>query len=202
MSRFLPKRDEVNPEWFQRWGETFGAPDLALEMMANERVFEASRDRMLTAFGIDLNADLKPEDVMASSAYGNDRDRLSRICGMVMHGNFLRTRTSNSDFQILSGVFPVEDLKIAISLHHLHPQESEFKADMDMISTLIERSGKACIHSWKTTLDEQAGMRIYVMETNEEKEEEIMHSVDAVSARAIVNAVSIALNNETSSIAA
>ncbi len=202
MKKFLPNREELNPAWFERWGETFGAPHLAIDMMSNDRVFEASRDRMFESFGIDLNADLKPEDISSAQAYGLDRDRLCKISGMVIHGTFLRTRISKSDFQIISDVFSLEDLKIAVSLHHLHPQESEFEADMDQIATLIERSGKACIHSWKTSLDEQAGMRIYLMETNEEQEEEITHTIDTEMARSIVIAVGIAMTNETSSIAA
>lgn len=202
MMKFLPNRDEINPKWFERWGETFGAPDLALHMMSNDRTFEATRNRMFQTFGINLNAEIKPEDINSAQAYGLDKDRLARICGMVIHGDFLRTRISKSDFEIISQVFSLEDLKIAVSLNHLHPQQSEFTADMSKIATLIERCGKACIHSWKTSLDEQIGMRVYLMETDEEQEEEITHIIEGAQARSIVIAVSSAMLSEVSSMAA
>ncbi len=202
MNKFLPNRDEINPSWFERWGETFDAPELALMMISNDRVFNTARTRMFEAFGINTNADIKPEDVITGEIYGTQRERLIRICGMVIHGDFLRTRISKSDFEMIAEAFSVDDLKIAVSLGHLHPKQSEFTADMSKIETLIDHCGKACLHSWKTGLDEQIGMRIYLMETTEEQEEEITHSIDAASARAIVIAVSIALKNETSSLAA
>ncbi len=202
MGKYLPYRDEINPSWFERWGETFDSPELALQMMSNDRIFQATRNRMFEAFGMDIKAEIKPEDIASAQAYGAEKDRLARICGMVIHGDFLRTRISKSDFNMIADVFAVEDLKIAISLGALHPKQSEFTADMAKIETLIERSGKACIHSWKTSLDEQIGMRIYLMETNEEQEEEITHTIESSTARAIVIAVSTALLNETSSIAA
>jgi len=202
MNKFLPSRDEINPNWFERWGETFEAPQLALQMMSNDRLFVSMRGRMFTAFGIDPNAKIKPEDIASAQTYGIDRDRLARICGMVMHGDFLRTRTSKSEFEIISQAFSIEDLKIAVSLNHLHPKQSEFAADMDKIETLIVRCGKACIHSWKTSLDEQIGMRVYLMETNEEQEEEVTHTIESAKAREIVIAVSTAILNENSSLAA
>lgn len=202
MNQFLPSRDEINPSWFERWGETFDAPQLALQMMSNDRLFASMRSRMFTAFGIDPNAEIKPEDTASAQAYGLDRERLARICGMVIHGDFLRTRTSRSDFQIISEVFSIEDLKIAVSLNHLHPKQSDFAADMTKIETLIVRCGKACIHSWKISLDEQIGMRVYLMETNEEQEEEISHTIESALARDIVIAVSTALLNENTSLAA
>ena len=119
-----------------------------------------------------------------------------------MHGDFLRTRTSKPEFEIISQAFSIEDLKIAVSLNHLHPKQSEFAADMDKIETLIVRCGKACIHSWKTSLDEQIGMRVYLMETNEEQEEEVTHTIESAKAREIVIAVSTAILNENSSLAA
>ncbi len=202
MNNYLPDRDEINPRWFERWGETFASPELALQMMANNRIFEAIRNRMFMAFGVDIKADMKPEDITSARIYGAERDRLARICGMVIHGDFLRTRISKSDFEMIANAFSVEDLKIAVSLVNLHPRQSEFTADMNKIETLIERCGKACIHSWKTSLDEQIGMRVYLMETNEEQEEEVTHTIEVNLARAIVIAVSTALLNETSSIAA
>jgi len=202
MNKFLPSRDEINPNWFERWGETFEAPQLALQMMSNDRLFVSMRGRMFTAFGIDPNAKIKPEDIASAQTYGIDRDRLARICGMVMHGDFLRTRTSKPEFEIISQAFSIEDLKIAVSLNHLHPKQSEFAADMDKIETLIVRCGKACIHSWKTSLDEQIGMRVYLMETNEEQEEEVTHTIESAKAREIVIAVSTAILNENSSLAA
>ena len=202
MNKFLPNRDEINPNWFERWGETFEAPQLALQMMSNDRIFVSMRKRMFTAFGIDPNANIKSQDIVSAQAYGIDRDRLARICGMVIHGDFLRTRTSKSDFDIISQAFSIEDLKIAVSLDHLHPKQSDFTADMEQIETLIVRCGKACIHSWKTSLDEQIGMRIYLMETNEEQEEEVSHTIESAMAREIVIAVSTALLNENSSLAA
>ncbi len=202
MNKFLPSRDEINPSWFERWGETFDAPQLALQMMSNDRLFEAMRNRMFSTFGIDPNVNIKPEDIVSAQAYGIDRDRLARICGMVIHGDFLRTRTSRSDFEIISQVFSIEDLKIAVSLNHLHPKQSDFTPDMEKIETLIVRCGKACIHSWKTSLDEQIGMRVYLMETNEEQEEEISYTIESAMARDIVIAVSTALLNENSSLAA
>jgi len=202
MSNFLPNRDEINPRWFERWGETFGSPQLALELIHNDRLFEATRNRMFATFGIDLMANIKPEDETAAKAYGADRERLTRICGMIIHGDFLRTCVSKSDFEIISEVFSLEDLKIAVSLNHLHPEQSEFTADMTKIATLIERCGKACVHSWKAGLDEQIGMRIYLMETDEEQEEEISHTIESKLARNIVIAVSMALMNENTSMAA
>lgn len=202
MEKFLPNRDEINPSWFERWGEAFDAPQLALQMMSNDRLFSSLRNRMFTAFGIDLNASMKPEDIVSAQAYGDDKDRLARICGMVIHGDFLRTRISKADFERISEVFSIEDLKIAVSLNHLHPKQSHFTADMDKIETLIVRCGKACIHSWKTSLDEQIGMRVYLMETNEEREEEISNTIESAMAREIVIAVSTAILNENSSLAA
>lgn len=202
MNNYLPNRDEINPNWFERWGETFDSPELAMEMMSNDRIFKAARNRMFEAFGMDVHAKIKPEDVKSAEAYGAQKERLARICGMVIHGDFLRTRISKSDFEMIANAFSVEDLRIAVSLGHLHPKQSEFAADMSKIETLIERSGKACIHSWKASLDEQIGMRIYLMETTEEQEEEITHTIDTAVARSIVIAVSIALINEASSIAA
>lgn len=202
MNKFLPGRDEINPSWFERWGETFDAPQLALQMMSNDRLSDAIRNRMFLSFGIDPNANMKQEDIVCAQAYGMDTDRLARICGMVIHGDFLRTRTSRSEFEIISQVFSLEDLKIAVSLNHLHPKQSDFTADMEQIETLIVRCGKACIHSWKTSLDEQIGMRIYLMETNEEREEEISHTIDSAMAREIVIAVSTAMLNENASLAA
>lgn len=202
MEKFLPNRDEINPSWFERWGEAFDAPQLALQMMSNDRLFSSLRNRMFTAFGIDLNASMKPEDIVSAQAYGDDKDRLARICGMVIHGDFLRTRISKADFERISQVFSIEDLKIAVSLNHLHPKQSHFTADMDKIETLIVRCGKACIHSWKTSLDEQIGMRVYLMETNEEREEEISNTIESAMAREIVIAVSTAILNENSSLAA
>ncbi len=202
MSKFLPSRDEINQSWFERWGETFDAPQLALQMMSNDRLFDALRNRMFSSFGIDPNANMRPDDVVSAQAYGFDRERLARICGMVIHGEFLRTRISKSDFERISEVFSVEDLKIAVSLNHLHPEQSDFTADMSKIETLIVRCGKACIHSWKASLDEQIGMRVYLMETNEEREEEISNTISNAKARDIVVAVSTALLNENSSLAA
>ena len=202
MNSFLPSRDEINQRWFERWGATFGSPELAYHMISNDRIYEAARKRMFESFGMDLDADIKPEDVTATQVYSSDRIRLARLCGMVIHGNFLRTRISKSDFEIISEVFSLEDLKIAVSLANLHPKQSEFEADMVRISTLIDRCGKACIHSWKAGLDEQIGMRVYLMETDEEQEEEVTHTIENTFAREIVIAVSNALINETSSLAA
>lgn len=202
MNKFLPSRDEINPSWFERWGETFDAPQLALQMMSNDRLFASVSNRMFTAFGIDTNANIKSEDIISAQAYGIDRERLARICGMVIHGDFLRTRTSREEFEIISEVFSIEDLKIAVSLKHLHPEQSDFTADLAKIETLIVRCGIACIHSWKTSLDEQIGMRVYLMETNEEREEEISYTIASAQAREIVIAVSTALLNENTSLAA
>lgn len=202
MNTFLPNRDEINPSWYERWGEKFDSPQLAMQMMHNDRIFTAASNRMFEAFGIQLNAELKPEDIMSAQAYGSQRERLARICGMVIHGDFLRTRISKSDFEIIATAFSLEDLKIAVSLSHLHGKQSNFEADMSKLETLIDHTGKACIHSWKTSLDEQIGMRIYLMETHQEQEEEITHTIETSIARNIVIAVSIALQNETSSIAA
>jgi len=196
MPGFLPSRDMINPRWFDRWGETFGTAELSRYMMANERIFERCRDRMLTAFGIDLRADLSQEDIWAVQAYGEDHKRLARICGMVIHGEFLRTCVSKTDFEAISNVFTTEDLRIAVSLHHLHPPRSGFSADISKIETLIDRCGKACVHAWKSGLGEEAGMRVYLMEADEELEDEITHTIDAQQATSIITAVSLAILNE------
>jgi len=199
MGQFLPSRDMINPRWFDRWGETFGSAELSRYMMLNERIFDRCRDRMLTAFGIDLRADISQEDIWAAQAYGEDHRRLARICGMVIHGEFLRTCVSRTDFEAISNVFTNDDLRIAVSLPHLHPPRSEFSADISKIETLIERCGKACIHAWKSGLGEEAGMRVYLMESDEELEDEITHTIDVQQANSIVTAVSIAILNETKS---
>lgn len=196
MGRFLPTRDMINQRWFDRWGETFGTAELSHYMMSNERIFERCRDRMLTAFGIDLKADIKQEDVWAAKAYGENRTRLARICGMVIHGEYLRSCISKEDYATISSVFSVEDLKIAVSLNHLHPPRSEFVADVSKIETLIERSGNACIHAWKSGLDKEIGMRVYLMESDEELEAEVTHTMKTAQANAIMTAVSLSLLNE------
>ena len=198
MGYYLPTRDEINSSWFERWGETFGSPALATKVLSNDRTSQIAQERMFTALGIDTKADIKPEDINAAQAYGADKKRLAHMCGMVIHGEFLRTCISKSDFEILSSVFTIEDLKTAISLSHLHQKQSDFTADMAKIEMLIEHSGKACISSWKTSLDEQIGMRIYLMETNEEQEEEFAHTIESSLARAIVIAVSNTFISETS----
>ncbi len=197
MTQFLPNRDEINPRWFSRWGETFGSAELALQMTGNDRIFERMRGRMLEAFGINLKAELKQEDVWAAQAYGTDRNRLARICGMVIHGEFLRTCISKEDFNTIANVFSLEDLKTAVSLNHLHPKQSDFTTDASKIATLIERSGKSCIHAWKSSLEEEIGMRVYLMESDGELEEEITNSIDVGLANSIITAVSIALMNES-----
>lgn len=205
MARYLPNRDEINPRWFDKWGDTFGSPDLALQMVQNDRIFERMRNRMLEAFGIDLTADLSQEDIWAAQAYGADRERLARICGMIIHGEFLRTCVSKDDFNAIASVFSVEDLKMAVSLNHLHPKQSEFTTDASKITTLIDRAGKACIHSWKSGLSEEIGMRVYLMESDPELEEDVKNSIDISLANTIITAVSIALmneNNESPAVAA
>ena len=73
MNKFLPSRDEINPNWFERWGETFEAPQLALQMMSNDRLFVSMRGRMFTAFGIDPNAKIKPDCLLYTSPSPRDR---------------------------------------------------------------------------------------------------------------------------------
>lgn len=197
MTQFLPKRDEINPIWIAKWGESFGSAELAHQLASNDRIFDRLLIRMLEAFGIDTDAEIKPEDAWAATAYGADRERLSRICGMVIHGHYLKTCITRESFEVISSVFSVEDMKIAVSLHHLHPDRSNFSADPENIEKLIVRCGKACIHAWKSGLEEQIGMRVYLMEKDEEREEEIHSTVSTDLARKIVTAVSIALNNET-----
>lgn len=196
MSKFLPNRDEINPHWFTKWGETFGSAELAFQLANNDRIFDRMRNRMMQAFGIKIDAEMKQEDVWAAKAYGADRQRLATICGLVVHGEYLKKCTSKESFETLSNVFSLEDMKIAVSLHHLHPQESEFSSDISNIGTLIQRSGKSCINVWKAGLEQEIGMRVYLMENDDEHDEEISSTVGTGLANKIITAVSIALNNE------
>jgi len=194
MSNFLPERDQINPRWFTVWGETFGAPELATQMSGNDRIFIRARERMFSALGIDMTAQQNADDIVSATAYSNDKSRLTRICGMVMHGEFLRGKIQKSDFELIAKIFSFEDLKIAVSLRHLHPDSSEFGSDMSRLSTLIEGAGLACIEAWKAGLDEQMGMRIHLIETDEDLEKEITQSVNAELAYEIVTEVSKKLN--------
>ena len=202
MNRFLPERSDINPRWFHAWGESFGSSSLAIDMSNNDRIFARVRDRMFQAMGIDINAPLNEYDVLVAHAYATDKVRLARLCGMVFHGELLRNRISKSDFETISKIFDIDDLKLMASLRDLHAEDQTFQADMSKLSMLIERTGAACISSWKAGLDEQMGMRIHLMEADDEIEPEENTIVGTDIAKHIIMAVSQALLEEDASLAA
>ncbi len=202
IEQFLPERDQINPRWFHEWGALMGSPQLGESLSQNDRIWGRVRTRMFETLGIDLNARLPENEIIAATAYATERQKLVRLCGLVVYGRLLCTRVAKSDFETLAKQFSVEELQLAVSMHHLHPQVPPFSTDNSRLNTLINRAGEACLSAWKTTLTDQANMRLLLIEQSDETEELVSQNIGPELASQIVDEVSKAMMREAHSFAA
>ncbi|MEO0327126.1 MAG: hypothetical protein AAF217_00870 [Pseudomonadota bacterium] len=190
MNPFLPSFGQVNRHWVQAWGESLGDTELAEKLVSNRRLADRAFNRMLNSFDMDLRATFPQDQIIAATAYAEDREKLVQLCGLTLQGKLLKSQVTKSDFDLIRKLFSIEDLRIAVSLSEFHQTETSFGSDIARLPELVARSGRACVGAWKSALSEQMSMRIQLMDDPNNTDEIIGQSVPVGSACNLVEAVS------------
>ncbi len=190
MRSFIPEGSQIDSRWYSAWGEQFGIPELAGDMANNPRIADRMTLSVFESMKIDVRSRFGEDEIVPVAQFIDDRNRLTNLCGLVMHGELIRTQVCRTEFEALCKVFSVEDLQIAACLPELHGGRSEFGFEINKLPELVLRSGKACIQAWKTGLSEQMALRLQLLETEEETQPEDFQQVSAELSSAIVLAVS------------
>lgn len=166
MSRFVPSIDHVDPEWFKRWGATFGSPELALEMFQNERLRDRTYEQMLAHSDVEADIEFSDVELACLHSFINVRERLERVCGLVMFGRHIRDSVSRTQFEKMSKLFSVDDLKLVIELRDFHPEADAFSVDLSRLQEMVSRAGEACLAIWREHQSEQLQLRLALIDNS------------------------------------
>jgi len=164
MDTFIPDVEQIDAFWLQKWGETFGSPDLALSMFKNDRIRDRVYKQMLETSELDITAKFQPAEIVALNVFITKRERLKKVCGLVVHGKLIREKIGKSDFEFLSKTFDFDDLKLAMSLRDLHPDGEEFEVDFSRLAEMVKRSGETCVDRWREQQSDQMKLRLMLTE--------------------------------------
>jgi len=191
---YLPSHELVNESWFEKWGQSVGSPAIGTKLSGNARVRERLFKLLIEAFEIDVNASLPAGEIAALKLYSQDKARLSKVCGLVLHASFLGGKVLKQDFEVISGLFDVADLRIAMSLKELSFPGSKHQTDINRISDLVQHSGEACISSWKASLSPETAKRVRLLEAETAENFETNPTINPEHAVQVVEAVSALLD--------
>ena len=196
MGNLAMEQNTIDRTWFEAWGESIGAASLGIEMSENSRLKNRLYKRLMKLQGIDSNIQLPQEDANALGAFGSDRERLKRISGLVMLGDYLRKQINQEDFSAIGDSFASDDLRIALQLLELSAPFEGTNIDNSRIVELTDRLGEQCLASWKLNASEDLAKRIAMIDPNDDEVSGIEVELDQNHAAAIINSVSFHLNQD------
>lgn len=171
MNSYIPSIDQIQPHWFEKWGATFGSTDLGAEMISNPRIRERAYQQMLDRSDIDQTAVLSEVELACIHAFTEKRDRLQKLCGLVVHGRCIRESVTKQSFDLISKQFGLDDLKLAMGLRDMHPDIGDFEIELARLGEMVTRSGLACIQQWRSSQSEQVQLRLALVDDGQAKTE-------------------------------
>ena len=193
MAHYLPELEKIDTEWFELWGNTFGAPELVSAMLSNVRVRDRVARQMLHKSEVDLNASFSDVEQKVLRVFENDRNRLSLICGLVVHGRIIRGQVRKAGITALAKKFDWDDLRITASLRELHNDSQRFDIDLSRLDELVLRAGKMCLTQWRAGLNRQMQLRVDLMDRPHIEDVDSSLEIGIDYASAVVNAVCLRL---------
>ncbi len=198
MGHFIPEVGQVDTNWLSRWGDSFNSPQLAKGLFENPRLRDRVYQQMLLDSEIDVAASFDDSEMASLLAFSNHREKLKTVCGLVVHGAFIRSIVTKADFETLSKAFKPDDLQLALKLRDVHPAQSNFAVDLSKLGNLVKRAGKECVDRWRGSARPQLKLRLDLVDLPEDtlvfERSEISNDV----ANSIVKAASVAIQNKIS----
>lgn len=161
---FVPEIENIHPAWYLRWGESIGSEALADEMFNNPRLQRRVYEQVLRAGDLQFDARFNPNEIACLIAYADDREKLERICGLVVYGTLLRENVTKDRYEQILKQIPLEDLRIAVGLREHHIADVSHSIDVDKVKELAQRTGRSCLSLWKNNLSIQMKIRIAYMD--------------------------------------
>lgn len=165
MNNFVPALEQVNPRCIEEWGGSFGSPQLAIDLIQNPRVRERAYRQMLDQGDLVSDAVFSDVELACLSSFVNDKARLTKLCGLVYHGEHIRGCISKNEFDLITRQYGFDDLKLAISMRELHPSVGgDFDVELSRLGEMVSRSGQACLDCWRAHQSKQVQLRLSLVD--------------------------------------
>lgn len=186
---FVPEAEQVHADWYKEWGKTIGSPQLAEEMFNNNRLRNRVHEQLIHTGNLQVDASFSPTEIACLNAYSSDKKKLERICGLVVYGEVLRENINKSDYDLVTKMVAVDEMKTAVGLRDYHLEDINFSVDMTRLDELVLRTGAACVALWKGILHPQMRVRVDLLDQPGIEEPAGTDLLSADQATAIVNVV-------------